>query len=159
MADDAPYLYLAESDAYPGVLNLRAARDLPPNTLMPTAANLFSEGKISQISANGYIRLPIFDEIFTKTAIATAEIHIEAILKFCGEESVSSLTEGHMIGVNAFLASGADPNAARTGGLKEFLHKSITPLAGTLNLPGKTEDQLYFIEKLTPTGPVWKVSG
>ena len=117
MADVERFMYLAESPAYAGVLNLRAARELPPNTLVPTADALFKEGKISQVSANGYIRLPIFDEIFTKTAIATAEIHKEAILTMCGEESVALLREGHMIGVNAFMASGGDGKSAQTGAL------------------------------------------
>ena len=157
MADDKPFVHLAESSTYPGVLRLHAARDIPPNTPMPTAEMLFCDGKISQISANGYIRLPIFDEVFTKTAIATAEIHKEAVLKLCGEESAALLNEGHMIGIQAFMMSGGDAVAAITGELKGFLHKGITPLAGALNLPGKTEDQRYFIQKLTPTGPVWSV--
>ena len=149
---------LFASSANAGVVAVCAARAIGVNVVVPTASILLSDGLISRVPASGYLTVQIFDDVYTKTVIATAEIHKDAIREMFGEESLALLTEMRMLGIHAFMLSGAHPEAMLTGALKSDLH-TISPLPDTPNLPAKTEDQSYFIQLLTPTGPIWSVAG
>jgi hypothetical protein len=149
---------LSVSPANAGVLTVFATRSIGVNTVVPTASLLLSDGQISQVPASGYLTVQIFDDIYTKTVIATSKMHKDVIRELFGEEGLALLTEMRMLGINAFMFSGVDPIAVQTGALISDFH-TISPLPDTQNLPAKSEDQSYFIQLLTPAGPIWNVTG